>query len=133
MLTSDFDYPLPPELIASHPVARGRSRLLVVPADGDNRHLRFSELPSLLRRGDLLVLNNTRVIAARLYAVKEETGAKIEVLLVPPLAMGILFGVGRLCTCYVCRSHGRIRSANALGTRGRRSDFAPSLRPVATS
>ena len=82
MLTSDFDYPLPPELIASHPAPRGRSRLLVVPADGDNRHLRFSELPSLLRRGDLLVLNNTRVLAARLYAVKRGTGARIEMLLV---------------------------------------------------
>ena len=82
MLTSDFDYPLPSDQIASHPAPRGRSRLMVVPANSDNRLLGFSDLPSLLRPGDLLVLNNTRVLAARLFAVKEETGARIEVLLV---------------------------------------------------
>jgi len=79
MLISDFDYELPPELIARYPAADRRgSRLLVV---GESvRGLGFAELPSLLRAGDLLVFNDTRVIKARLEAQKE-TGGKAEILI----------------------------------------------------
>ncbi|MDT3671364.1 MAG: tRNA preQ1(34) S-adenosylmethionine ribosyltransferase-isomerase QueA [Aromatoleum sp.] len=76
----DFDYPLPPELIAQAPLPeRCGSRLLVVDGDElDDR--RFSDLPDLVRPGDLLVFNDTRVIHARLYGEKE-TGGRVEVLI----------------------------------------------------
>jgi len=68
--TSDFDYALPKALIAQHPApTRDASRLMVVErATGSIRHARFHELPSFLSPGDLLVLNDTRVLPARLYA-----------------------------------------------------------------
>ncbi|WP_416211790.1 tRNA preQ1(34) S-adenosylmethionine ribosyltransferase-isomerase QueA [Nostoc sp. DedQUE05] len=81
-----YDYELPPELIAQNPaVPRDSSRLLVVdsPTTGIETaplHHIFHDLPALLRSGDLLVMNNTRVIPARLYGHKS-TGAKIQVLL----------------------------------------------------
>ena len=70
MLTSDFDYHLPPELIASEPLPeRSASRMLVVRRDsGELEHRWFSDLPSLLRPDDLLVLNNTRVVPARFFS-----------------------------------------------------------------
>ncbi len=78
MLISDFDYALPQELIARYPAAERRgSRLLAV--DDGLRDLGFAELPSLLRAGDLLVFNDTRVIRARLAAQKD-TGGKAEIL-----------------------------------------------------
>ncbi len=87
MLTADFDYDLPTERIALEPVPRGRSRLLVVPAaDQPRQSLRVDELPRLLEPGDVMVLNNTRVIPARLKATKSDTGAGIEILLVERLA-----------------------------------------------
>ncbi|GBE93022.1 tRNA preQ1(34) S-adenosylmethionine ribosyltransferase-isomerase QueA [Nostoc cycadae] len=81
-----YDYVLPPELIAQNPaVPRDSSRLLVVNSAATGRdsaplHHIFRDLPELLRPGDLLVMNNTRVIPARLYGNKS-TGAEIEVLL----------------------------------------------------
>jgi S-adenosylmethionine:tRNA ribosyltransferase-isomerase len=79
MLISDFDYELPQELIARYPaVDRRGSRLLCVGDDIADR--RFADLPSLLRAGDLLVLNDTRVIKARLAAHKD-TGGKAEILI----------------------------------------------------
>ncbi|MBN3910270.1 MAG: tRNA preQ1(34) S-adenosylmethionine ribosyltransferase-isomerase QueA [Nostoc sp. NMS1] len=81
-----YDYKLPPELIAQNPaVPRDSSRLLVVdsPITGTKTepcHHIFHDLPALLRSGDLLVMNNTKVIPARLYGHKS-TGAKIQVLL----------------------------------------------------
>ncbi|WP_442947901.1 tRNA preQ1(34) S-adenosylmethionine ribosyltransferase-isomerase QueA [Nostoc sp.] len=81
-----YDYKLPPELIAQNPaVPRDSSRLLVInsPTTGiktASLHHIFHDLPALLRSGDLLVMNNTRVIPARLYGYKS-TGAKIQVLL----------------------------------------------------
>jgi S-adenosylmethionine:tRNA ribosyltransferase-isomerase len=79
MLIADFDYELPDELIARYPAPDRRgSRLLEL---GDAIHDRaFAEFPSLLRPGDLLVFNNTRVIKARLAAVKE-TGGRAEILI----------------------------------------------------
>ncbi len=79
MLISDFDYRLPQELIARYPAADRRdSRLLCVGDELADRH--FADLPALLRAGDLLVFNDTRVIKARLAAHKE-TGGKAEVLI----------------------------------------------------
>ena len=81
MRLDDFTYELPEELIAQQAVARGQSRLLVVDAGGEQRHRRVADLPKLLRSGDLLVVNNTRVIPARLWA-RRPTGGRVEILLV---------------------------------------------------
>jgi S-adenosylmethionine:tRNA ribosyltransferase-isomerase len=87
MRVSDFDYALPEELIAQAPVEpRDASRLLVVArAGGPLEHARFPELTRLLRPGDLLVMNDTRVIPARLLGHKE-SGGRCELLLVEPLS-----------------------------------------------
>ena len=79
---SDYHYDLPESLIAQHPPAkRGSSRLLCVDGVHDDLHDRqFSDLPSLLREGDLLVLNDTRVIPARMYGIKD-SGGRVEVML----------------------------------------------------
>lgn len=80
---SDFYFELPQELIAQDPLEdRSASRLLVLNKDtGVLEHHRFQEITNYLRQGDCLVLNNTKVIPARLMGVKEDTGAAIEVLL----------------------------------------------------
>ncbi|WBA84021.1 tRNA preQ1(34) S-adenosylmethionine ribosyltransferase-isomerase QueA [Endozoicomonas sp. GU-1] len=82
MQVSDFDFDLPDEQIARFPAEdRTGSRLLCLDGNsGEVRHQQFSDIESLLEPGDLLVLNNTRVIPARLYGQKE-TGGKIEVLI----------------------------------------------------
>jgi S-adenosylmethionine:tRNA ribosyltransferase-isomerase len=81
--TSDFHYDLPQELIAQTPVhPRDRSRFLVYDRkDQSIRHLHFCDLPSLLHAGDALVLNETKVIPARLLGEKEGTGVPVEILL----------------------------------------------------
>ncbi len=77
---SQFDYELPPELIAQTPAERrDASRLLRLDAGGGLHDLRFTDLPALLRAGDLLVFNDTRVIKARLRGHKT-SGGKVEVL-----------------------------------------------------
>ena len=92
MLLSDFDYELPPELIAQHPPAeRGQSRLLVIHRDdGPLQHRMFADLPEYLRPGDCLVLNDTRVIPARLIGrrarrvgadILDAPSGKVELLL----------------------------------------------------
>ncbi|MBN1665809.1 MAG: tRNA preQ1(34) S-adenosylmethionine ribosyltransferase-isomerase QueA [Anaerolineales bacterium] len=83
MKTSDFDYHLPPELIAQTPVEpRDASRLLVLQrTEGQISHAYFRDLGQWLHPGDLLVLNQTRVIPARVYAQKVPTGGRIELLL----------------------------------------------------
>ncbi len=80
---SDFYFDLPPELIAQDPLEdRSSSRLLVLDrASGVVSHSVFREITDYLQPGDCLVLNNTRVIPARLLGVREETGAHVEVLL----------------------------------------------------
>lgn len=78
---SAYDYDLPEDRIAQNPVTpRDSSRLLVVDSPTRHQHRRFRDLPELLEPGDLLVLNNTRVMPARLYGYKS-TGAPVEVLL----------------------------------------------------
>lgn len=86
MKLSDFDYELPERLIAQEPVSpRDASRLLVVPRSvGAVAEARFSDLEALLRPGDLLVFNDTRVIPARLVGAKE-SGGRCELLLVEPI------------------------------------------------
>lgn len=83
MNTKDFYYDLPPELIAQTPLEeRSASKLMVLNRKNNSiDHKSFSDVLDYIEKGDLLVLNNTRVIPARLYGVKEETGGKIEFLL----------------------------------------------------
>ncbi len=83
MKTSDFDYFLPPELIAQTPIEpRDQSRLLVVDrATGTMEHRRFYEIPDYLREGDVMVFNESRVIPARLKGRREGSGGKAEILL----------------------------------------------------
>ena len=102
MRTDLFDYRLPPELIAQEPVTpRDASRLLVLPAAGPAgavgrtaamEHRAFRDLPEYLAPGDLLVLNQTRVLRARLLGRKTPSGGKVEVLLLRPLAAPADFG-----------------------------------------
>ena len=81
MLTSDFSYELPEELIAQYPAKqRDASRLLYLDVANKITDSQFNKLPTYLKQGDLLVLNDTRVIPARLYA-KKETGGKVEIML----------------------------------------------------
>ncbi|MEO1005135.1 MAG: tRNA preQ1(34) S-adenosylmethionine ribosyltransferase-isomerase QueA [Cyanobacteria bacterium J06638_38] len=81
-LLSSYNYQLPQRLIAQAPaVPRDSSRLLIVNSRSESTHRNFSDLVNWLKSGDLLVLNNTRVIPARLYGHKA-TGAKVEVLLI---------------------------------------------------
>lgn len=87
MKIDDFDFELPEELIAQTPLSdRTASRLLQLDRmTGQVYHRTFRDIIEILEPGDTLVLNNTRVIPARLFGVKEDTGAKIEVLLLKEL------------------------------------------------
>lgn len=95
MRSSELEYELPPELIAQHPAERrDESRLLVYDRrTGDVRHRRFFELPEELS-GELVVVNDTRVVPARLR-LRRETGGEAEVLLVEPLGDGLWEGLAR--------------------------------------
>jgi S-adenosylmethionine:tRNA ribosyltransferase-isomerase len=87
MKVSDFDYELPERLIAQTPLPeRTASRLLVLHRrDGGIEHRMFPDLAAYLQPGDTLVLNNSRVLPARLFGVKADTGAKAELLLLKQL------------------------------------------------
>lgn len=86
MKTADFDFFLPDGFIAEKPVEkRDSSRLLVLSRNGDMEHRNFSDLPSYLQAGDMLVMNNSRVFPARVTAYKP-TGGKIDILLVEKLS-----------------------------------------------
>ncbi|MGP4041733.1 tRNA preQ1(34) S-adenosylmethionine ribosyltransferase-isomerase QueA [Gracilibacillus sp. D59] len=126
MEIEDFDFELPEELIAQTPLEeRASSRLMVL--NRENRsitHHHFYDILDFLKTGDCLVLNNTKVLPARLYGVKEETGAKVEVLLLTQLEADdwevlvkpakkvkegtkISFGEGKLtATCVSTKEHG---------------------------
>jgi len=93
--TSDFDYELPPELIAQTPIEpRDHSRLLVVGRDGGKiAHRHFYDLPDLLKKGDVLVFNDSRVLPARLFGHRAGFSGKVEILLlrrVEPLLWEVL-------------------------------------------
>ena len=82
MNVSDFDFTLPPRLIAQSPVERGRSRLLVLERrTGTMTHARVADLPQFLGPGDLLVVNDTRAFPARLLGRRVPTGGAVECLL----------------------------------------------------
>lgn len=83
MKKTDFYYDLPEELIAQTPVEpRNSSRLMAInKTDGSIEHKHFYDLPEYLREGDCLILNNTRVLPARIFGVKEDTGAVVEFVL----------------------------------------------------
>ena len=83
MDVKDFYFDLPQELIAQDPLEdRSSSRLLVLDKKtGKTQHRIFKDIVEYLRPGDCLVINDTKVIPARLFGVKKDTGAKIEVLL----------------------------------------------------
>ena len=84
MHINDFDYELPEELIAQKPAdKRDASRLLVVHREtGETEHKHFYDILEYLNEGDCLVLNNSKVLPARLYGIKDGTGAKVEFLLI---------------------------------------------------
>lgn len=109
MKVSDFDYELPPERIAQQPLAqRDASRLLLLGrTDGAISHRRFAELPGLLRSGDLLVFNDTRVLPARLRA-RKDSGGRVELLLVERLDSD---ATGSTWSCWL-----RASRAPAIGT-----------------
>ena len=88
MLVSDFDFELPPELIAQAPLPeRDAARLLCFPRTaGQLTHRMVRDLPQLLRAGDVLIVNDARVIPARLRGHKRGSGGKVELLLIEPLA-----------------------------------------------
>ena len=83
MKTADFDYELPQELIAQDPLEqRDSSRLLILDKKtGERTHRIFHDIIDYLHEGDCLVINNTKVIPARLIGEREGTGGKVEVLL----------------------------------------------------
>jgi S-adenosylmethionine:tRNA ribosyltransferase-isomerase len=87
--TADFNFDLPPGLIAQHPAPqRDESRLLVLHRTNENiEHRHFRDLPGVFRAGDVLVLNNSRVIPARLRGANARTGGKFEILLLEEKAV----------------------------------------------
>lgn len=90
MRTSDFAYELPEDYIAQQPVEpRDASRLMVLDRQSERiEHRHFRDLPGYLRRGDILVANDSRVYPARLFGHKSETGGKVELLLLERLEAG---------------------------------------------
>src|SRR6266536_6368328 len=96
MLVRDFDFDLPSELIAQEPAAeRTAARLLHLDrASGDVHHTSISALPDLLRAGDLVVVNDTRVFPARLLGRRVPSGGAVECLLVRRLGTEVSGGDG---------------------------------------
>jgi S-adenosylmethionine:tRNA ribosyltransferase-isomerase len=81
MKVTDFSYELPDELIARHPAERrADARLLILPSNAPLQHGQFARLQTLLRAGDLLVFNDTRVMPARLFGIKTVSGGAVELL-----------------------------------------------------
>ena len=123
LLVSLFDYEAPSDLIAQTPLAdRDRSRLLVLDrADGGIAHATFDRLGEWFRPGDLLVANNSRVLAARLLARKSDTGGRVELLLLRPTSGGAWEALARPTRHLRAGQrlefdHGRSRGAEAFAT-----------------
>ena len=97
MRTSDFDYELPPELIAQTPVEpRDSSRLMVLRRDGGaTEHRQFTDILEYLRPGDLMVFNQSRVIPARLFGTRDDNGGRVELLLLRREADGVWAALAR--------------------------------------
>ncbi|MBR2533184.1 MAG: tRNA preQ1(34) S-adenosylmethionine ribosyltransferase-isomerase QueA [Erysipelotrichaceae bacterium] len=107
MRLSDFDFELPEELIAQHPTEkRDNSRLLILHKNtGEIEHRHFYDIIDYLKPGDVLVRNNSKVIPARLYGTKKDTGAKVEVL--------ILKMQGDICEC-LCGNAKAIKTGTVI-------------------
>ncbi|HSA86928.1 MAG TPA: S-adenosylmethionine:tRNA ribosyltransferase-isomerase, partial [Nitrospira sp.] len=90
MRLSEFDFPFDPSLVASEPISpRDHARLLIVDKTRQQLvHRHVAELPKLLVPGDLLVMNDTKVVAARVPGIKKPTGTPVEVLFVKDLGEG---------------------------------------------
>ena len=122
MKTADFYYDLPEELIAQTPMEpRDQSRLLVCHKDtGSLEHRVFRDLPEYLRKGDVLVINQTKVIPARLLGVKEATGVPVEFLLLKRLNQTdwetIVHPARRLKPGTLCSFGGGLLRAEILGS-----------------
>ena len=127
MKTSDFFYDLPEELIAQHPVEpRDSARLLVYDrATKEIAHRHFYDVVDYLKKGDVLVVNNTKVLPARIYGVKEHTGGKIEFLLLKRLDLThweVILKPGRIAKigavfCFGDKLKARIDSIGEDGSR----------------
>ena len=116
MRLSDFDYILPKELIAQHPVeSREKCKLMVLDRkSGSIKHRTFKDITSHFEKGDLLVLNNTKVIPARLFG-KRKTGGKVEIFLLNPLMTRIPASRGKYPECEaLVRPSGRIKEGERL-------------------
>jgi S-adenosylmethionine:tRNA ribosyltransferase-isomerase len=117
MFLSDFDYELPEELIAQHPLAeRDGARMLVVERQRARWHDdQFAELPSYIRAGDVVVINNTRVFPARLVGRREPSGGRVELFLVRELKPRVWETLARPARrlqqgAYVSFGDGRLRA-----------------------
>lgn len=127
MRTSDFWYELPQELIAQRPVEpRDSSRLLVYDRKTKQvEHKHFFDITEYLRKGDVLVVNNTRVLPARIYGAKENTGGKIEFLLLKRLDLThweVILKPGRIAKpgatfCFGDKLKARVESIGEDGSR----------------
>ena len=132
MNVSDFNYELPEELIAQDPLEkRDNSRLMVIHrSTGEIEHKRFHDVIQYLNAGDCLVINDTKVIPARLMGVKEETGAAIEVLLLKPASSEqeqeknlsgkniiIMLLIGSTCVRMITADYKKIRSLKRGGKK----------------
>lgn len=127
MKTSDFYYDLPQELIAQTPVEpRDSSRLLVYDrASKTIEHKHFYDIADYLRKGDVLVVNNTKVLPARIYGCKEHTGGRIEFLLLKRLDLThweVILKPGRIAKvgsvfCFGDKLKARIESIGEDGSR----------------
>ncbi|MFH0901690.1 MAG: tRNA preQ1(34) S-adenosylmethionine ribosyltransferase-isomerase QueA, partial [Pseudomonadota bacterium] len=130
MRTSDFNYDLPSELIAQHPAAQREDARLMVLSSDDNgpRHRRFSELCSLLPAGALLIVNDTKVIPARLKATKP-TGGKVEILLCERESTETASGtVSETWRCLI-KSHRRLSPGTLLSLLAPDAKPSPLLAP----
>lgn len=127
MKTSDFYYDLPEELIAQHPVEpRDSSRLLVYNRQQDKvEHKVFHDICDYLHSGDVLVVNNTKVLPARIYGTKEHTGGKIEFLLLKRLDLThweVILKPGRIAKvgavfCFGDKLKAKVESIGQDGSR----------------
>ncbi len=138
MRLADFEYALPPDLIAQRPASpRDASRLLVLErATGRMTHHLFSEIGAHLRAGDVLALNDTRVLPARMRGRRQRSGGAVEVLLLRPVADGAweaLVRPGRRVRPGTIVEVGRDATAIEIGERldgGRRAVRIPSGEPM---
>lgn len=112
---SDFDFDLPRELIADAPAAcREQSRLLVMDrCTGELEHRRFADVGQYLRPGDLLVMNNSRVMRARIFGHRAQSGGKIEALLLEPY-MAEPAGAGSCRWIAMCRPAKKLKAGECV-------------------